>query len=138
MSPAEKQQQLVAKLSLIEDLQERLAYVVDRAKKLPALPEEMRVDANRVQGCVSRVWLTGEASGGFLRLNVDADSTLVKGLAWLVCDTCDGAHLEEVVAFTPSILDDLRLAGQLSPTRRNGLEQVQRRIREIAETLAAE
>ena len=138
MSPAEKQQQLVAKLSLIEDLQERLAYVVDRAKKLPILPEEERIDANRVQGCVSRVWLTGDASDGVLRLSVDADSTLVKGLAWLVCDTCDGTHVAEVAAFTPSILDELQLAAQLSPTRRNGLEQVQRRIREIAERLAAE
>jgi cysteine desulfuration protein SufE len=132
MSPTEKQQQLVSKISLIEDLQERMAYVVERVRKLPPIAEEEKTDSNRVQGCVSRVWLVARVEDEILRLSVDADSTLVRGLAWLVCETYDGTPVTEAASFTPSVLEDLRLSAQLSPTRRNGLEQVQLRIRQIA------
>jgi len=132
MSPEQKQQQLVAKISLIEDRQERLAWVVDRARKVPALADSEKTEENRVQGCVSRVWLVGTVEEGQCRFRVDADSTLVKGLAWLLCEVADAASPAEVAAFEIRILEELHLADQLSPTRRNGLEQVQRRIREFA------
>lgn len=132
MAPEQKQQQLVAKLSLIEDRQERLAWVVDRVRKIPPLPESKKTEENRVQGCVSRVWLIGSVEDGVCRFLVDADSTLVKGLAWLLCEVADGATPSEVATFDIRILEQLRLSDQLSPTRLNGLEQVQRRIRELA------
>lgn len=132
MAPEQKQQQIVAKLSLIEDRQERLAWVVDRVRKIPSLPESEKTEENRVQGCVSRVWLIGCVEEGVCRYRVDADSTLVKGLAWLLCEVADGASPSEVAGFEIRILEQLRLSDQLSPTRLNGLEQVQRRIRELA------
>jgi cysteine desulfuration protein SufE len=134
MSPAEKEKQLIAKLSLIEDVQERLAWVVDRARKLPPLSDTARTEENRVQGCVSRVWVAGTVEDGRCRFRVDADSTLVKGLAWLLCETCDSALPSEVAGFTPSVLDALRLSEHLSPTRQNGLAQVARKIRAVGET----
>lgn len=132
MAPEQKQQQLVAKLTLIEDKQERLAWVVDRARKIPPLSEEEKTEPNRVQGCVSRVWLVGSVEDGHCRFRLDADSTLVKGLAWLLCEVADGGTPAEIVAFEARLLEDLHLADQLSPTRRNGLEQVQLRIKEFA------
>src|SRR4051812_6814140 len=59
-----KLQQLIDDLSLVEDPQERLAFVVDRAKKFPPLPSAERTDANRVRGCISVVWLVGEMRDG--------------------------------------------------------------------------
>lgn len=132
MTPEQKQQQLVTKISLIEDRQERLAWVVDRARKVPSLAEAEKTEENRVQGCVSRVWLIGNVEEGRCRFRVDADSTLVKGLAWLLCEVADDAPPSEVATFEIGILEELHLSDQLSPTRRNGLEQVQRRIRELA------
>jgi cysteine desulfuration protein SufE len=132
MSPTEKQQQLFSKISVIEDVQERLAYVVERVRKLPPIPDDQKIDSNRIQGCVSRVFLIARVEEGILRLSVDADSTLVRGLAWLVCETYDGTSVTEAATFTPSILETLQLSAQLSPTRRNGLEQVQLRIQQIA------
>ena len=132
MTPEQKQQQLVAKISQIEDRQERLAWVVDRARKVPPLADSEKTEENRVQGCVSRVWLIGSVEEGRCRFRVDADSTLVKGLAWLLCEVADHAQPSEVATFEIRILDELHLADQLSPTRKNGLEQVERRIRELA------
>ena len=64
----------------IDDLQERLSLVVDRARRCPPLPAETRVDAHRVLGCISAVWLTAELRDGRLHFHADADSPLVRGL----------------------------------------------------------
>lgn len=128
---------MLSRLSVIEDLQERLAAVVSRAKKLPALAEDERDDRHRVQGCASGVWLVGEVRDGACFFRLDADSSLVKGLAALVCEIYQGAPAADVAAHEPTLLEDLRLADQLSPTRRHGLAQVRRAIREFAQTAAA-
>jgi cysteine desulfuration protein SufE len=75
----------------------------------------------------------GEQREGRCYFTLDADSSLVKGLAALICEIYHGAPAEEVAALEPTLLDDLRLADQLSPTRRHGLAQVRRAIREFAQ-----
>lgn len=135
---AQKQAELLARFSVIEDVQERLAAVVSRAKKLPHLPEAERTEANRVQGCSSRVWLLGEVREGVCHFRLDADSTLVKGLAALLCDIYQGAPVADVAAHEPTLLEELHLADQLSPTRKHGLGQVARAIREFARNAAAQ
>ena len=132
MNPAEKEQQLIARFSIIENLHERLSAVTERARKLPTLAEAEKIDAHRVQGCVSRVWLVGSMEGGRCRFQIDADSALVKGLAALLCEVFDDCETREIVHFESTVLDALRLSENLSPTRRQGLAQVQRALRAFA------
>jgi cysteine desulfuration protein SufE len=133
MTLAEKQQQLIAKWRLIEDPQERLAAIVARAKKWPAPTAEERIEANRVTGCVSQVWLVGRVVEGHCRFSMDADSPLVKGLVTLVCELYDGATPREVATVEPEIITALGLDRQLSPTRLNGLISVRQAIRAFTE-----
>lgn len=129
---AEKQQQMIDDLLLIEDPQERLAAVVDRARSRPALAEADRIDANRVRGCISLAWVIGEIEAGRCRFRCDADSPLVRGLVVLLCDLYSGASPTEVAAIEPALLERLGLAQNLSPTRLNGLRSVRARIRDFA------
>jgi cysteine desulfuration protein SufE len=130
----EKQQQLIARLRIIEDPHERLAAIVARGRKWPQ-PE--RTDASRVQGCVSPVWLSASLDAGRCRFRVAAESALVQGLAALLCELYDDEPPEEVAALEPGLFEELGLSRQLSPTRLNGLANVRRVIREFAENLAA-
>ena len=132
MRPHEKEQQIIARFLPIEDVQERLAVIVDRIRRIPALPEADRCEANRVQGCSSRVWVVASMEEGRCRFRLDADSTLVKGLASLLCEVYDGALPGDAASEEPTILEALQLLDHLSPTRRHGLEQVRRVIREFA------
>ncbi len=132
MTLAERQQQLVERLRLIEDAHERLAAITARGKKWPALLEEERIDAHRVPGCVSRVWLVGSIEDGRCRWRMDADSPLVKGLVALLCETTDGATPAELAGFEPDIIAALGLDRQLSPTRLNGLQAVAETMRAFA------
>lgn len=132
VSLAEKQSQLVADYSIIPDPQERLAAVVDQARKRPPLPDTERTEANRVRGCVSLAWVVGELRDGRCFFRSDADSPLVRGLLVLLCDFYSGATPADVAATEPALLEELGLARNLSPTRLNGLRSVRAKIREFA------
>lgn len=123
---------MIARFLPIEDVQERLALIVDRARRFAPLTDAERCDANRVQGCSSRVWIAASMEGESCRFRLDADSTLVKGLAGLLCEIYDGATAAETASTEPTILEALHLIDHLSPTRRHGLEQVRRALREFA------
>ncbi len=137
MTLAEKQQRLIDDLLVIPDSQERLAIVVARKNHLAPLASSDRTDANRVPGCVSTVWLTGspDPDTGRLRLRIDAESPLVKGLVSLLCELYDDTVPAAAATFESGLLEKLNIARNLSPTRRNGLVAVQARIRAIASAL---
>ena len=132
MTIREKQAALIARYSIIENAQERLAAIVARGRKWPAAEEEEKDDAHRVKGCVSQVWLAGRMEEGGCRFRMGADSPLVQGLAALLCELYDGGLAEEIAEVEPEMLEALGLARQLSPTRLNGLANVRRTIREFA------
>ena len=136
MTLAEKQQQMIDDLALIENPQERFSAVVDRARSRPPLPEAERSEANRVKGCVSLAWITAEVRDGRCHFRCDADSPLVRGLLVLLCDLYSGATPAEVAGTEPVLLEQLGLAQNLSPTRLNGLRSVVATIHAYAKSVA--
>ncbi|MBC8039110.1 MAG: SufE family protein [Opitutaceae bacterium] len=132
MSVSEKQAQLIEDLSFIEDRQERLAAVVDRARRRPAFPAVSKTDAHRVVGCISQVWVTGELRDGALHFAFDADSPLVKGLVALLIDLYEGGTPADIVATEPVLFETLGIKRDLTPTRQNGLIAVRAQIKKIA------
>ena len=134
MNLREKQRQLIAKYLIIEDAHERLAAITARGRKWPAPRDDERIEANRVQGCVSPVWLVGSFSEERCHFRMAAESALVQGLAALLCELYDDAPAADIVAVEPELMHELGLERQLSPTRLNGLANIRRVIREFATT----
>jgi len=132
MTVAETEQALMEELAVLPDPQERLAHLVRRAGRRPALPTDERVPAALVPGCVSRVWLTASLDGGRCHFQVAADSPMVLGLMRLLCDVYDGATPEDVVATESDIFSRSGLDRHLSPTRRQGLAHARARVRALA------
>lgn len=132
MDLSAKQADWVERYRLIADPQERLAAIVGRKSRLEPLRAEERAEEFLVPGCVSRVWLAGEAVNGALRLRVDAEAALVRGLAAWLAEFYDGAPAGEAAVFETTLLDELALARLLTPTRANGLRHIVGRIRGLA------
>lgn len=132
MSLAENHRRLVEQFSAIDDPQERLAAVVDRVRRRPALPPEERTNAQRIKGCISAAWLVAELQEGRCRFRTDADSPIVRGLLALLAEFYSGATPAEIAAHESSLLDDLNLTGSLSPTRLNGLRAAGLAIKDFA------
>lgn len=132
MSVAAKEQQLIERLSLIEDPQERLAALMSRAKKWPVPAASELTDESRVLGCQSRVWLVPSMQDGVCRFAMECDAPMVKGLVALMCEVFDGGAPADVAATEPHIFETLGFTRMVTPTRLNGLAAVRARIREFA------
>ncbi|MEY4939225.1 MAG: Cysteine desulfuration protein SufE [Verrucomicrobiota bacterium] len=125
-------QQVIEDLAAVDDPQERLALVIDRAKRIPPLAPAERVDVNRVAGCVSVVWIIPVMRGGVCEFRSDAESPVVRGLLALLCDYYSGVPPGTIVASETDPLEQTGLARNLSPTRRNGLASARTAIRAFA------
>lgn len=132
----DKLQRLIDEFTFIDDPQERMALVVDRARRRPLFPEGERTETHRVRGCVSQAWIVGELRDRRCHFHCDADSPLVKGLLALLCEFFSDAPPAEIAASTADPLGALGLTHHLSPTRQNGLAHARVRIREIATQLS--
>jgi len=138
MTLAEKQQQLIEDYSLIEDRMERFSAIMARPDPLPPLADDEKADVNRVEGCVSMVWLVGSCEDGVCHYRVDADSSIVRGVALLLCELYDGHTPQEIVDTEPEIIEALKIGNQLSPTRRKGIGHIRAKIRSYAESCLAD
>lgn len=127
-----KLQQVVEDLAIIDDPQERLAILVERAKKTPGLSASERSEAHRVPGCVSVVWLAGDYRDGRCYFRCDAESPMVRGLVVFLCEFFSGFSPDAILAANPDPLEALGIARNLSPTRRNGLNAARNAIRAFA------
>jgi cysteine desulfuration protein SufE len=127
-----RQQALIADLLQHEDLQERLAVIVERGHRVPHLPLIERSPERRVPGCASSVWLVAKMNGGFAEFRTDADSPVVRGLVFFVADFFNGSTRTEILLETADPLELVNLKRGLSPTRRHGLDAVVAAIRKFA------
>lgn len=134
MDLEEKQAALIEGLNLITDPQERLTAVVSQTQN-QGLPEQEKLEENRVRGCISRVWLVCSVQKGMCFFRSDADSPIVRGLVGLLCDLYSGFPPAQVRAVEPQIWIRCGFDRILSPTRLNGLRAVRDRIRTEATRL---
>ena len=132
MTLAEKKQELIDDLSLLPSAQDRLMYVVDRAKKSPMLPEELRNAETRVEGCLSNLWFIPEFKDGKCYFRVDADSHIVRGIAVVLAEFYSGHPPREILQNDPAFLSTVGITQHLSPNRRNGLSRLWEKIRGFA------
>ena len=133
MSLAEKKAEIIEELQYIDDPNERFAYIIDRAKTQPPLPDEAKIDQFLIEGCVSLLWIFPSYEEGKCFFRSDADAMITKGTAGLLCDLYSGSTPEEVLAEDSSFLGDLGITQHLSPNRRNGLTNVIKRIHNYAQ-----
>ncbi len=132
----DKQMALVAEFEALPTWEERYARLIAMAKSLAPLADADRIDANKVRGCSSQVWLVPELRDGLVHLRADSDAVLVRGLVGLLLHVYSGHSPREILGTPPDFLEDMGLNAHLSPNRANGLSAMAARIRQIAEAAA--
>ena len=133
--------EIVDCFEIIDDWDERYRYIIDLGRELPPLDPRDRIDANKVDGCVSQVWLAlrVERNGGAPRLFFDGDSDahITRGLIAIPRALYSGRTLSEIACIdVAGALGKLDLASHISRQRSNGLQAMVRQIRAIAEAAA--
>lgn len=123
--------------SLLDEWEDRYRYVIELGEALPQFPDVARHDANKVNGCVSQVWLTTRTEDGtdpILHFQGDSDAHIVRGLVAIMLALFSGKRASEIVATdAEQTLRVLGLDEHLSPQRSNGLRSMVRRIKRDGE-----
>ncbi|MCH4874132.1 MULTISPECIES: SufE family protein [Pseudomonas] len=113
--------------------EQRARLLMQWGQRLPELDEHDKIEANRVHGCESQVWLVGECKDGHWQFAASSDARLIRGLVALLLARVNGLTTQELKQVDlPDWFDQLGLSRQLSPSRSNGLNAVLQRMRELA------
>jgi len=132
---------ILADFELLDDWEDRYRYVIELGRKLEPLPDEERTAANKVQGCVSQVWLSTRVkpnSTPRLTFIGDSDAHIVRGLIAILFALYSGKTAQEILSIDAGkTLGTLHLKEHLTPQRSNGLMAMVKRIRNDAETARA-
>ncbi len=129
--------EIVADFELLEDWEDRYRYVIELGRKLQPLPEAERNDINKVQGCVSQVWLATtvkpDARAPRLIFIGDSDAHIVRGLIAILFALYSSKSADAILDIDANaVLSRLHLKEHLTPQRSNGLLAMVERIRNDA------
>jgi cysteine desulfuration protein SufE len=120
--------------ALLEEWDDRYRYVIELGRMLDPLPEAEHSPNNKVQGCVSQVWLSKHIDRGKSepRLNYrgDSDAHIVRGLIAILLTLYSGHTPKEILATDAlGVFDEFGFRDHLTPQRSNGLRAMVERIR---------
>ena len=124
---------IVGDFEFIDDWEDRYRYVIELGKAMDPLDDAFRVDANKVHGCASQVWLQSYIEDGVYRFDGDSDALIVRGLIAVLRALYNDVPTEKIAAIdAPAELARLGLNDHLSSQRSNGLRAMVERIRSVA------
>lgn len=124
---------------LFDDWDQRYQYLTELGEQLPALPESCRTEDNRVQGCMSRVWVSAYLQDdGNVAFHADCDTATIKGVLALLVDLMSGKPLEESMQTDlDEIFEKLSLDDHLSPNRHVGIYAIVDLMKQQLQSLPA-
>jgi cysteine desulfuration protein SufE len=115
---------IVERFKRHSDPKKRYEQLLWYAKKLEAMPEEAKIPENKVQGCVSQVFITANLKDGKVWYQGDSDAQLVKGLVALLIQGLNGLSPEEIMQVSPDFIEETGLKVSLTPSRANGFYNI--------------
>lgn len=133
MTINEKQDEIIAEMSELDDWMDRYAYIIDLGNSLPPIAEEYKTPQNLIESCQSRVWLHADMNGdGRVEFTADSDAIIVKGIISMLIEVLSGHAPKEILDADLYFIDRIGLSEHLSPTRSNGLLAMVKQIKMYA------
>ncbi|XP_021745110.1 sufE-like protein 1, chloroplastic/mitochondrial [Chenopodium quinoa] len=121
-----KLQEIVKLFQAAQDPRAKYQQLMFYANNLPPLQEKFKTKENKVEGCVSQVWvrafLDSDSDSGskLVYFEADSDSVMTKGLAALLVLGLSGRPVPEILRVSPDFVTLLGLHQNLTPSRNNG------------------
>lgn len=128
-------QTIIDDFEYMDDWEDRYRYLIEIGKALPEMPESEHIEANKVKGCASQVWLVADTAPGdpgdpVMLYRGDSDAHIVRGLVAIVLAATSGEKASSVESLDEAaLLSRLGLGEHLSPQRANGLRSMVLRIK---------
>lgn len=126
---------------LFDDWNARYQYLTELGDQLAPLPDNVRVDDNKVKGCMSQVWVSAyrNPDDGLIYFHGDCDTATIKGVLALLIDLMSGKSADQVLATNlDEIFERLSLNDHLSPNRHFGIYAIVELMKEQVHALGTD
>ena len=124
--------ELIDNFSYLTDWEDKYRYLIELGEHLPPLPDKDKIPSNKVEGCMSQVWIPHRCENNLHYFDMDSDAHIVRGLEAVLRILVNGKTTEEINALDiDGIFNELGLAEHLSPTRRNGFAGMVAKIKQV-------
>ena len=111
---------LVKKLKKSEDPKRKYEFILWLGKKLKVPNNSILIPENKVQGCVSEVFVKASFQEGKLYWEGYSDALITKGLLAFLINGMNVLTPKEVVNLNNKFIEDTGLKASLTPSRSNG------------------
>ena len=111
---------LVEKLKKAEDPKRKYEFILWLGKKLKVPNNSILIPENKVQGCVSEVFVKASFQDGKLYWEGYSDALITKGLLAFLINGMNELTPKEVVNINNKFIEDTGLKASLTPSRSNG------------------
>ncbi|XP_042505787.1 sufE-like protein 1, chloroplastic/mitochondrial [Macadamia integrifolia] len=116
-----KLQEIVKLFQSVKEPKAKYEQLLFYGRNLSPLDPKFKTSENKVQGCVSQVWVRAYLDPDrIVYFEADSDSVLTKGLAALLVQGLSGRPVSEILKVSPDFVKLLGLRQSLTPSRNNG------------------
>ena len=115
-----KLNKLVEKLKNSEDPKRKYEYILWLGKKLEEPDSNILIPENKVNGCVSEVFVKASIHSGKLYWQGYSDALITKGLLAFLINGLNELTPKEVVKINKKFLEETGLKASLTTSRSNG------------------
>jgi len=114
--------EIVDIFELLGDWEQRYQYLIELGEQLPTMQSNLKIDDNKVHGCMSQVWISAELKHGHIYFIGDSDTSVIKGILALLVGLCSGREALAIQQMDmDKIFQRLNLDEHLSPNRHVGV-----------------
>ncbi|MCF6320980.1 MAG: SufE family protein [Rhizobiaceae bacterium] len=127
---------IVENFEYLDDWEDRYKYLIELGNGLEEFPESERNGANKVNGCVSQVWITSKIEEGadpLVTFRGYSDAHIVRGLIAVTLAIFSNKKASEIASTNEiEYFNKIGLQEHITPQRSNGLISMVNRIKSIS------
>ena len=111
---------LVKKLKSTNDPKRKYEYILWLGKRLPSPSNEILIPENKVNGCVSEVYVKGTLIHGKIYWQGFSDALITRGLLSFLISGLNELSPQQILNLSNNFIEDTGLKKSLTPSRSNG------------------
>jgi len=124
---------IVQRFKRLTDPKQKYEQLILYGKKLAEFPDSLKTPENKVQGCVSQVFIVAKLDENERVVFAgDSDALISKGFLGLLSLCMSGLTQKEIELLTPDFIKDTGLVASLTPSRANGFYNVFKKMQQQA------
>jgi cysteine desulfuration protein SufE len=127
------QDDIVEEFSMLgDDMESIIYYIMELGQKLPAFPEDQKIEENIIKGCQSKVWLITEFKDARIFFKADSNTEITKGLISLLIRVLSGQKAEDIINADLYFIHKIGMSRVIGSQRSNGFSAMIKQMKLFA------